>query len=441
MYIRLIAGFAALAALSLALPSQAYDPMRVMRNGQILSGQAYSTFDPLTTHGAYASPEATVPIEAREIGVSVLNFNAYVQFKDVKDIADDIDVLVDEANDIQNNYSKALALRSDVDRIVSELQSKGNVVNGMVSSSGILPLVTWTDPRVKGSLSFDYQGNASVGIDLPYAFAANVDGASVGLNDSCGTDNNNDGIPDSPVGFDQTKCAIDTSATFNFIGVTDFSSYSLGYSRQVYSRANENPYKSGKLVVGGRANYFSLTTGVYVLRIDEDSNNADLEDVIRDLKSNKKTNGGFDFDLGVNWVSDRYVAGATLGNLLTPDIEYANGDKVEPGMPIAIHGAWLLHPESKRWGVRLHNDLTGQKDPVGTELQWRTLSIGYASESWWIPGFEIGKRWNLGKDGLSYTDFGLKLFQLVRFQAAIADKSVSGIPQSFIFSSSVGLKF
>lgn len=436
----LLSAASLVAALTVSLHGHAYDPMRVLR-----SGPAY---------GSFATPYTIMPVEEREIGVMLVNFNAHYQLhRGLKYSRDDFDVLVDKANDALNDPTQVRELRDKVQEVVNRLQSEDYIVSGLISNSTV-PMITWIDPLLKGRLSFDYQGNFAVSeLDLPYAFGVKIKAAEIGLNHFCG-DQNDDGIPDvildPTAAFDPVRCALDTSAAIDVNAVSNFASYSFGYARQVYEY--RGLYNSGAVVVGARANYFSLTTTKLELEIDEKTNYNDLYDVFNTKKGRDKSNGGFDLDLGVDWMSDRYIIGASMGNLFTPEIKYANGNKVVPGMPIAIHGVWLLHPENRRWGVRFHNDLTGQKDPIGSKQQWRALSLGYAGRSWWLPGFKLGRRWNLSKNGLSYTDVGLLLFKIIRIEAAVSDrkialsnsedrKAAADIPLSSSFSISAGLQF
>ena len=450
--------------LGVSLTAHAYDPMRTLRSGTMVSGQAYSQFDPLTTHAGIATPEVEKPIKERRIGVEVgSRVNLFLRYKaSVGGVKNKIENLIDEANDNQASLREAIRFRREIQSNLAVLSRQGQLADGLYIS-GLLPAISWTDPYLGGSITFDYQDNASSTVFpiFPAAFGLSVTNGSVGLNTSCGIpDTNGDGVIDeneinnyvvtnpsqnNPTGF-SSGCRLVSSGRLVAHAATSFESVSLGYSRQVYRHRNPNPWKAGKMVVGVRANYAQATFESRSINIDTDQNNKNVDDLISDYlfkkdDKNARDSQWVDFDLGVSWVSTRYVAGATLGNIFTPSVRYPSGKEIDLGMPLALHGTWFMHPESKRWGVRFHNDLTGQKSLTGADQQWRTLSVGYASESWYIPGFELGKRWSLAKDRTSYTSVGLKLFKVMKAQIGVSDQRSNGHPTSFYTSVNTSVQF
>ena len=63
-------------------------------------------------------------------------------------------------------------------------------------------------------------------------------------------------------------------------------------------------------------------------------------------------------------------------------------------------------------------DANAVPDPMGDDYQWFTLSAGYATESWWLPGIRAGYRKNLAGTELGYASFGLTAFKIVNFDIA-----------------------
>ena len=79
-----------------------------------------------------------------------------------------------------------------------------------------------------------------------------------------------------------------------------------------------------------------------------------------------------------------------------------------------------MFSNSRQWSVHLGVDANPVADPMGDEFQWATLSAGFTTDSWWIPGGRFGYRKNLAGTQLGYLGFGLTAFKIVNIDIASA---------------------
>ena len=88
--------------------------------------------------------------------------------------------------------------------------------------------------------------------------------------------------------------------------------------------------------------------------------------------------------------------------------------------------------------MNLGLDTNAVPDPVGDDFQWLSVSGGYATDSWWIPGIRVGYRKNLAGTELSYLGAGVTVFKFVNIDVASAldTVSISGktLPQGLMAS-------
>jgi hypothetical protein len=75
---------------------------------------------------------------------------------------------------------------------------------------------------------------------------------------------------------------------------------------------------------------------------------------------------------------------------------------------------------------------------MGDRFQWLTMSMGFTTDSWWIPGGRIGYRKNLTGTELGYLGVGITAFRIVNFDIASALDTVSidgeKLPQGLMLS-------
>jgi hypothetical protein len=97
-----------------------------------------------------------------------------------------------------------------------------------------------------------------------------------------------------------------------------------------------------------------------------------------------------------------------------------------------------LFTSDRRWSAHLGLDADPATDPMGDDFQWMTLSAGFTTDSWWIPGGRIGYRQNLAGTELKYLSIGLTAFKIVNFDIASALDTVSidgtTLPQGLMVS-------
>jgi hypothetical protein len=62
---------------------------------------------------------------------------------------------------------------------------------------------------------------------------------------------------------------------------------------------------------------------------------------------------------------------------------------------------------------------------MGDAFQWLTLSAGFTTASWWVPGARIGYRQNLIGTEVTYIGIGLTAFKIVNIDISSALDTVS----------------
>ena len=65
-------------------------------------------------------------------------------------------------------------------------------------------------------------------------------------------------------------------------------------------------------------------------------------------------------------------------------------------------------------------DLNPAVDPMGDDYQWASVSAGYATKNWWLPGIRTGLQSNLAGTQLTYLSAGLTLFKYLDIDVASA---------------------
>ena len=79
----------------------------------------------------------------------------------------------------------------------------------------------------------------------------------------------------------------------------------------------------------------------------------------------------------------------------------------------------------RKWTANLGFDANAVADPMGDDYQWVTLSAGYATDSWWLPGIRAGYRKNLAGTEMGYVGLGVTAFKIVNFDIASALETVN----------------
>ena len=224
----------------------------------------------------------------------------------------------------------------------------------------------------------------------------------------------------------------------------------FGYSRPVLKS------ESGELMAGFRAKYYKVGLSRAAQRLLAVDGAKKTFDAGKDYVYRS----GVGDDAGALWVSTHYRVGAWVDNINKPSFKFNDVDTTgytDPAviarlsesatyqMDSQLHLETALHTESQNWVINVGLDANAIKDPIGSEYQWATLSAGYATDSWWIPGFRVGYRANMAGTELAYMTGGLTLFKSVTLDAAYSLDSVKvdgdKFPRSLMLNLGVELSF
>ncbi|MGI9344436.1 MAG: conjugal transfer protein TraF [Gammaproteobacteria bacterium] len=218
-----------------------------------------------------------------------------------------------------------------------------------------------------------------------------------------------------------------------------------GYSRQVW------PTAAGTLFLGGEAKYYKMRLSRISVRFGDITDSDELFDAIRN--SDFRDDSGFGLDLGALWVADNYQLGAQITDINEPTFRFPRGDlsrftnslilsrlaadeKYTMERQLKLEAS--LFSTNRRWTANMGLDANAVPDPMGDDFQWFTLSAGYATDSWWLPGVRLGFRKNLAGTEIGYLAAGVTAFKIVNFDIAssIETVKISGtrLPQGLMAS-------
>lgn len=208
-----------------------------------------------------------------------------------------------------------------------------------------------------------------------------------------------------------------------------------GYSRQAW------PTSAGTLFLGGEFKYYKLRLSRISVRFGDITDSDELFDAIR--HSDFRDDSGFGLDLGALWVANNYQLGAQITNINEPTFRFPRGDLDIFTSPDIID--FLIADEkytmerqlkleasifstSRRWTANMGLDANEVADPMGDDFQWFTVSAGYATESWWLPGVRFGYRKNLAGTEKGYIAAGVTAFKILNIDIAssIEKAKISG---------------
>lgn len=208
---------------------------------------------------------------------------------------------------------------------------------------------------------------------------------------------------------------------------TQTTELNVGYSRQAWANG------SGRLFLGAEARLYLKQLSRFSVRFGDITNSKELFDAIRD--ADFTTDEGIGIDVGALWVADNYQVGAQVTNLNEPDflfpdvnlapyrspnaIQFLESDK-KYTMDRQLKLEASVFTQDRSWSVHLGYDADPATDPMGDRFQWLTLSAGFTTDSWWIPGGRIGYRKNLAGTELGYLGIGITAFKIVNIDIASA---------------------
>ncbi|MGI9223491.1 MAG: conjugal transfer protein TraF [Woeseiaceae bacterium] len=208
---------------------------------------------------------------------------------------------------------------------------------------------------------------------------------------------------------------------------TQTTELNVGYSRQAWAHG------TGKLFFGAEARLYLKQLSRLSVRFGDITDSEELFDAIRD--ADFTTDEGLGIDLGVLWVADNYQLGAQVTNVnepefLFPDVNLApyrspgavrileRDKKYRMDRQLKLEAS--MFTQDRRWSAHVGYDADPATDPMGDRFQWLTMSMGFVTDSWWIPGGRIGYRKNLAGTELGYLGIGVTAFKIVNFDIASA---------------------
>jgi hypothetical protein len=330
---------------------------------------------------------------------------------------------------------------ASVNTVLNTLQSDGYVSGFISGHVPLMPLVI-SHKGLGGSFVFDANytaiGNmtfladpvALVGGDVTAALLAYIAGGKTGN-----------------LGITLPNSSTDSTLLVRAAAIAELG---LGYSRPVMKG------ESGELMAGFRAKYYSVGLERAAKRLFESNGAENTFDASKDYVKSS----GFGLDIGALWISTNYRVGAWVDNVNKPSFKFNAVDvtgytdatviallseSASYKMDTQLHLEGALYTESQNWVINVGLDGNAIKDPVGSEYQWATLSAGYATDSWWIPGFRVGYRTNMAGTQLSYMSGGLTLFKSVTLDVAYGLDSVvvdgEKAPRSAMLNLGIELSF
>jgi len=219
----------------------------------------------------------------------------------------------------------------------------------------------------------------------------------------------------------------------------------VGYSRHAWSN------DEGNLYIGAEAKLYLMRLSRLSVRFGDITDSEELFDAIRD--SNFRNDERLGVDIGALWVSENYQIGVQLTNANEPKFTFPDVN-LDPYTDEGIIGFLQsdqsytmdrqlkleasLFTTDRRWSTHLGYDTDSATDPMGDKYQWLTLSAGFTTDSWWIPGGRIGYRENLAGTKMKYIGIGLTAFRIVNFDIASALHTVridgKNLPQGLMGS-------
>jgi|GEM_PF-703524 len=380
---------------------------------------------------------------------------------EVDDLIDSVDMLIEELDRLEEQADVGVvpvtqadieAVQAEYNGFLVELGQKGNLqLNAQTRVPGF-PVAIRND-YIKGVVTLDARAGVDVGvkfIDSPLEIIAPV--------------------------FPETSFRLRTST---FVDLTSLfmTSFSIGYSHDLANSyfkrsANDESEELGKsslenwlknrfskgddkLLVGLGLNLYKAEMSTQLVAIDQEDTNEELADIISDqYEDNQVSSTDFGLDLGVLWISDKFLVGATWKNINEPRFESselginctslqtvtaqnnctiaaqlgASGRidlKPEYVMENQLSVEGTVYTENRHWSFSGGLDLNEVAGPVGNDYQWMTLSASFFTDSFWIPSVRAGYRTNLSGSELSYVNTGLTLFGGSHIDLSYALDSVS----------------
>lgn len=263
-----------------------------------------------------------------------------------------------------------------------------------------------------------------------------------------------------------------------FVKAGAFGELAVGYSREL-PLAGLLPLPEGlRLSAGGRLKVVQGVLSKAVARVqdDEDDNGNEEDDTAMDraldnFDDRKQTTTSFGVDVGVMGEWKGFYGGLTVFNLIAPEFDYPElggdcdaiyldknsgaykdceaensfGDQV--GLTETYSDDTRLHAElgyrilESNWVIGGALDLNKVESVVGDEFQWASLTAGYESQNWWLPGFTLGLRQNLAGSELSFATASVGLLRVMRINLSYGLEQAEHEDESVPRGLAVGIGF
>jgi len=226
---------------------------------------------------------------------------------------------------------------------------------------------------------------------------------------------------------------------------TKTTEFDLAYSRQAWSN------NAGSLLLGVEARLYFMDLSRLSVRFGDITDSEELFDAIRN--SEFRRDEGFGVDVGALWVANNYQLGAQITNVNEPGFVFPDIN-LEPyksenairflrtdqryKMDRQLKLEASLFTDDRRWSAHIGYDTDRATDPMGDRFQWLTVSGGFTTDSWWLPGGRIGYRQNLAGTELSYLGVGITAFKFLNIDisSALDTVTIDGttLPQGLMVS-------
>ncbi|MBB5021146.1 conjugal transfer protein TraF [Desulfurispira natronophila] len=200
-------------------------------------------------------------------------------------------------------------------------------------------------------------------------------------------------------------------------------------------------HQDGSLYLGGKLKHYSADLTKIDKNIADEDGDGAFDTLSDEIGENTHNSTDFGVDLGLLWTAPNYRVGGTLVNVNEPSFRHIDGDRRSLDQQLRLEGA--VFTANRNWVFGFAYDVDSANNLIGDEYQWMTLSAGYATQSWWIPGVRLGYRENLTGTKLSYISGGITLFRVANLDVAYSTDSVSGedIPRSAIVNLGLEITF
>ena len=246
------------------------------------------------------------------------------------------------------------------------------------------------------------------------------------------------GLLDSPLTYNSVTETIETASAV-YVKGAQLSEAALGFSRPVWKR------DARQITVGGSVRYLHAALSKQVVAIESIDDDDDVEDVLTDAyDANERTSSNVTLDIGAIYSTDAYRLGLTVANLTEPKFEYgaigvdchALSGSAQYNCytanffsdRIALNETWTLERLATLEGALMFAggagalstavDLNDVHDPVGDLQQNVVVSLGYKTQTPWLPDVRVGYRKNLAGTKLSTASFGVTFFRRIHLDAA-----------------------